>query len=284
MPAFDAQLNVAARLRLFGFRKQQLGEIETAWRRHHAGRQNGDGISPESDVDRHHPAGDRGHAADHHRQQFRPRHRRHVRLHDDRRFGLPHEDVGRRRQRLGAARAQRVHHPARHQPDDDLQHAEVIEHGEERGDEDDGRQRREGKDEAVLGPEDPGHHLLVRERPEHEVRAGVGELEEALDDVRHRAEERVARPEFANLELEDEKRERQLQGHAPEHGPPADRGQVRRARGADSDEADRPGPGLPAVANHVRHGPGESRHHDCDGHGDEAEAAIGSNRGGVSHT
>ena len=141
---------------------------------------------------------------DHHRQQLRLRHPRHERLDDDRRLGLPHEDVGRGRERLRSARPHQEHHRARHQPDDELQDAEVVEHGEERGDEDDRRQRGEGEDEAVPGPKISAIFVWFGEHAEHERRAGVGELEEAADAARDRGEELIARTRAADLNAQDQ--------------------------------------------------------------------------------
>ena len=103
---------------------------------------------------------------------------RQVRPDRQRRLGLPHEDAGRDVQRLGAARA---HHPVHHHREDahdELHDAEVVEDGEQRGDEDDRRQHLEGEDHAVLRalrPEHAGHdprpHRLVAERAEHEAGA-----------------------------------------------------------------------------------------------------------------
>ena len=75
--------------------------------------------------------------------------------------------------------------------DDDLHDPEVIEDGEERGDEDDRRQHLEREDHAVLrpvGPEDLGHdlrpHHLAAERPEDEAGPDEREVEQVVDHAR----------------------------------------------------------------------------------------------------
>jgi hypothetical protein len=183
-----------------------------------------------------------GHAAHHQREQLRLGHARDVRLDDQRRLGLAHEDVGRHRERLGAAGPHQVHHRARHQRDHPLQDAVVVEDGEERRDEDDRRQRREGEHEPVR--QHLAEDFLLGEIAEHERRAFPREREEPLHDRRDGVEELIARPDAEDLELQDEDGQQQLQANPPRHGPDVHGPQVRRARGDDQDEADDAAEGL----------------------------------------
>ena len=66
----------------------------------------------------------------------------------------------------------------------DLHHAEVVEHREQRGDEDDGRQHLEREDDAVLRAflaehrrHDPRPGLAIAERAEHERGPDEREIE-----------------------------------------------------------------------------------------------------------
>ena len=100
----------------------------------------------------------------------------------------------------------------------DLHHAEVIEHREQRGDEDDRRQNLEREDHRVLaafGAERAVHDLRpdrdVAERAEHEPRA--------LDRVRPAAAGSVAEPletpAMPTSVFSDDQRKQELQAEAP---------------------------------------------------------------------
>ncbi len=102
------------------------------------------------DVAGEHAAGDGGHAAHHHGQQFRLGHAGDVGAHHQRRLGLADEHVRRHRQRFRAADAHHLEHDPGHALHDLLHEAQVVEHAHQRGEEDDGRQHLEGEDEAQV--------------------------------------------------------------------------------------------------------------------------------------
>jgi hypothetical protein len=212
------------------------------------------------------------HPADHHRQQLRARHPRHVRLDDQRRLGLAHEHVRRDRQRLGTARAHQIHHRARHQRDDALQDAVVVENGEERRDEDDGRQCSEREHEAVR--QHFAEHFLFGQVAEDERRSCRGELQEPPDHARDGAEKLVAGSDAEDFELEDEQRQQELQADAPRQRADVDRAKVRRERGHDQDEADDAAEGLRARIDGSLQGIGSDGEDQRDSGTREAKRAI----------
>ena len=175
-----------------------------------------------------------GQPAGHQRQQLRLRHPGDVGSDDDRRFRLPHEDVGRRRQCLGPARAHQRHHDAGQQPHRRLQDAQVIEHGEDRRREDDDREGGEGEHEPVGKPF--AHGDRIGEDPEDELRADAGELQEPRDDGSERGEQGVAGSHPADGELQNQDRQEDLEPDAPGDGAPADGGHVGRAGHGRQDE------------------------------------------------
>jgi hypothetical protein len=116
---------------------------------------------------------------------------------------------------LGDGQGHDLHHP--------LHHAEVVEHGHERGEEDDRRQGVEDEDEAVL--------LLVGHAAEDHLRAGVGEFDQ-LDEDRAQTFEDGAAPGGH----QHEGREGDLQGNAGADQLPVDRLLVARERPRDADQ------------------------------------------------
>ena len=204
------ELHLAVGLRHFGFRLEELGHHDGARGRHdHCGEEM-PGLDAERDIGHHDRAGDVRHSRGHHRHQLGARHPRQEGPDGERRLGLPHED---RRRDVEALRAARAQHPAHHEgegPDDDLHDADVIENGEERGNEDDGRQELEGEDDAETG-------VLLAELAEDEGRADVGVAQDAGDQSAQPAEERLPR---RNAQHED--REEHLESQAPSDDPPSD--------------------------------------------------------------
>jgi hypothetical protein len=96
-------------------------------------------------------------------------------------FRLAHEDAGRHVQRLGAADAHGQLHQASHGLDHDLHDAQVVEHGEEGGDKDDGGQHLEGDDEPIggvllaqLAKDEPGADKGIGQHAVHRV-SGCGQ-------------------------------------------------------------------------------------------------------------
>ena len=91
------------------------------------------------------------HAAGHDGHQFAARGFRKERPDGERRLGLPHEDGCGHVHAFGAGDAHGLEHYPRQSANDDLHHADVVEHRKESRDEDDGRQDLEGEDGAERG-------------------------------------------------------------------------------------------------------------------------------------
>ena len=182
--------------------------------------------------------------------QLRLGHPRQERPDGQRRLGLPHEDAGRDVQRLGAARAHEAVHDHREQPHDELHDAEVVEHREQRGDEDDRRQHHEREDVrvlAALGPEHAGHdlrpHGRLAERAEHERRAA-----KAKPRTGDHAADGLERPSRPTLGLEDDQREDELQAEPPGHRAIVDRAARRRQAVGEARISARPATGWTRLA------------------------------------
>ncbi len=91
-------------------------------------------------------------------------------------------------------------------PDHPLHDAEVIEHRDQRADEDHQRQHPHGENEAVAG-----------QIAKHEADAAVGKAEQGGDAVAH-----GAKHDLTGGEVEHQGGKAGLQGEGPQHGPPAD--------------------------------------------------------------
>ncbi len=99
---------------------------------------------------------------------------------------------------------------------DDLHHADVIQHREKCRDEDDGRQHLKGEDRAK-------RCVGRAQRAEEHLGASLGGTQHVLDHVAcpgHRA--------LTVVEAQHEKREEELQAQSPGHGAPADVPAIRR--------------------------------------------------------
>ncbi len=68
-----------------------------------------------------------------------------VRFDDERRFGMPHQNIGSRGQAFGTRRSQRLLHYPRHPTNQDLHQSNVIEDRHQGSKENDSRQYAEGK-------------------------------------------------------------------------------------------------------------------------------------------
>ena len=99
----------------------------------------------------------------------------HVRANGERSFGLAHENTGGNVQRFRPARAH-ADHDLGHLADDELHHAVVIEHGEERRDENHRGQNLEGEDHSQRS-------ALSAQFAEYQLRAGEGILQKLFDAV-----------------------------------------------------------------------------------------------------
>src|SRR5260370_28994617 len=119
----------------------------------------------------HHTARDVGHADSHDADQVGLSKLREKRPDSKRSFSLPHEDAGGDVEGLRTARAHDTGHNPGSDADDELHHPEVIEDREERGNEYDGWQDLEGKDEAQ-------GRISLTKLTENESRANVGKTQE----------------------------------------------------------------------------------------------------------
>src|SRR6185437_11292509 len=206
----DLDVDLAGGGGLAGFGDEDLGQHDGGWSGHDdGGEQVSDADARDLDVGGHHRAGNMRHAAGHDGEELRLRHTRDERLDGEGRFRLPHEDAGGDVQRFGAAHAHHLLHADRHGAYDPLHHAEVIKNGEERRDEDDDGEDLKREDDAVRAG-------LDAKRSEEELAAGFGVIE-------HRAHARADELEnLAEVSLENEYREQELQAHAPGDEPELD--------------------------------------------------------------
>ena len=132
-------------------------------------------IDAKGNVRGHDSARDMRHAARHHRHQFRAGQIREEGSDREWRLRLSHENARGHVQRFGSARS----HDSRHHPgkntDDDLHNAEVIKHGKERGDENDGRQHPKGEVAQL--------RTGVRKIPKDEVRSSIRIAKQLRDRI-----------------------------------------------------------------------------------------------------
>ena len=91
-------------------------------------------------------------------------------------FGLTHEDTGGDVHGLNAGCPHEPHHHSGEQFDDDLHNAEVIQHREERSDEDDGRQHLESENKPVF-------RKFVTQLAKYEFRANERIAQQVIDGI-----------------------------------------------------------------------------------------------------
>ena len=120
-------------------------------------------------------AGDGGEAADHDGEEFGTGHPRDVGADDERGFGLADEDIGGGGEGFGPAGAEGFAEAAAEGADDDLHGADVVEDGDEGGEEDDHGEDFDHEDEAEAGA------ARVREATEEEGDAFVGAVDDHLN-------------------------------------------------------------------------------------------------------
>ena len=199
--------------RLWGsrLRQQHLGEKDGAGRRHDHSREDVPGLDAIGEIGRHDPAREVCHARGHHRQQLRVGQSRQIGPDREGRLGLAQEERGGHVQRLGPARShQPGHDPGKH-ADDPLHHAQVIEHREQRRDEDHSGQDAKREDE-------PGRAVAVHQPfAEDELRPGQRAVEHCLDRVTSPAEQ-----PHTGRNSQDQQGEAPLQHKAPEDDPQRD--------------------------------------------------------------
>ncbi len=136
---------------LFGLGDEHLGDENGAGGGHDDGGEKVLRVDAEADVGSHDAAGDVGHAGGHDGHQLGAGGSVEEGPDGERGLGLSHEDGGGDVGGFGSAGA----HGALHDPGDDandlLHEADVVEQGEERGDEDDGGKDGEGEDGEAGG-------------------------------------------------------------------------------------------------------------------------------------
>ena len=181
-------------------RLHHLGGHERRRGGDHRGGQQVGGVDPQAHEGGQHGAGDGGEAAHHEGHQLRAGHGGHVGAHHEGGLGLADEDVGRRRQALGARGAQAAAHDPGEGPHHRLHQAEVVEHAHQGGEEDDGGQDLEGEEVVLEGvaEDEAGAEIDVAEKGGEEP-AGQGEQG------------------LARTGLEDEQGEEELQTNAGPH-------------------------------------------------------------------
>ena len=148
---------------LSGFRNQHFGEQDGAGRGHDDGGKQMARLDAISDIGCHDAARDVSHAAGHDGHQLAARGLGEKRADGERRFGLAHEDGGGDVEAFRAGDAHGLLHDPGKAADDDLHDADVVEHGKEGGDEDDGGQHLEGE-EGTHGDHAPLVAHIVRRK------------------------------------------------------------------------------------------------------------------------
>ena len=213
----------------FHLRHDDLGHHQPAGRRHETGGDQVLQLDAHGRIAAHDRTGNGGEPAGHHGEQFGSRHRGHEGPHQQRRLVQADEYVGGRAQRFRAARAQNPLQQAADQPHDPAHDAEVIEHRDQRREENDDRQHLKGEDESEC----------VRGKfSENEFAAGAAELEQA----RH-AVGQCRKRCLAGWQVKYQGAERGLQGKGAADGTPVDAPSMRgnepgeRGQNKDADEA-----------------------------------------------
>ena len=177
------------------------------------------------DVGGHDASGDVGHAGGHDSHEFGVGGSVEEGADGERGFSLSHEDAGGDVGRLGSGDAHGFLHDPGEGSDDELHEADVIEHSEEGGDEDDGGKDFEGKYREGGG--------VTAEITEDHGGAGDGVGEEFVDAVASGGKDALAYGGF-----EDEDGEDELEAKTPGHGAPADGATVRGEGVGEGDEGD----------------------------------------------
>ncbi len=157
------------------------------------------GVDAHLHVGCHHAAGDGGKAAHHHGHQFRFGQLVQIGTNDERSFGRADEDVGGRRQALGAGRAHGPLHDDRHNLDQALHHAEMVQQRHQGREEDDARQHAEGENVGVL----------FQQVAEDEIVSRTDEAQQQMESVIEPVEDGPA-----GSGLQHQQSEHQLQQHA----------------------------------------------------------------------
>ena len=160
-------------------------------------------VDAHPDVAGHDAPCNRGHAARHHRHQFRLRHSGNERFNDQRGFRHAHKHVSRGRQGLGPAGAHRLFHNLREHQDNPLHDADVIQERKQC--------RRKNYDRENLESDHHAKGFGVRgQRAEDKDRTRVGEPKHRCDPTTDGVEDNGA-----GARLQYEKSKTQLKCQAP---------------------------------------------------------------------
>jgi hypothetical protein len=227
------------RLGLQRLGQHDLGHQQRTGRRHEAGRDEVVQPRAEQRVAHEHRPRDRRQPAHHDGEELRAGQPGDVRADQQRRLGLPDEDVGGGVDRLLAAGPQQPSEPPAEDLDDPLQHAEVVEHRGQRREEDDHRQHLEGHDGALV--------LRRQHRAEQEADALARGVDDRLDAGGRRLQRAPAhRPR------QHQDAEAHLQRQRPDHGARPDRAPIGRAQPGDAHQRHHPA-GAPQHVDHHDH-------------------------------
>ncbi len=212
-------------VRLAGFGDDQLDEQDPARCRHEGGGQQVLHVHPHHGVASQHGTGDRGHAAAHDGEKLRIAHLGHVGFDHQRRLALTDEDVGHRRHGFGLGGAEQPRHGAADEADHQLHDAEVVEHGDERREEDHQGQHVEGKHEA------DAIHREVDQVAKQEVDTRLAACQHGVDPVGHP----LQRPAPQRY-IEHQSADGDLQGQRQPHGAQANGPAVGRCEHGDEEQ------------------------------------------------
>ena len=174
------------------------------------------GLHTHAGVDGKHAASNGGHTADHHGHDFAAGHAWQVRLDDERRFGLAHEDVGGAAEAFAAAGAHDALHHPRHALYDFLQNAEVIKQAGNDGNKNNGAANGDTQHEGAGFVEGFLHHFVFGQRAENEVGPFAGKGENVLRRLVGDCVNPIAKDGFGNQDGGDG----DLQRHPRQHRAP----------------------------------------------------------------
>ena len=179
-------------MRCFGFGNEDFCHDYRCRSAHNACRNQVSRINSHLDVSCENSACDCGETACHEAHEFASRHVFDVRFDDERRFGLPDEDVCRGRKAFRTACFKDFYKDPRKNADKKLQDSEVVENCEKRREKDDRRQYRKGERE------------LVKQAAEDKLRAGCCKTRDFREAFVEKVENGLSRRGFENEKSEDE--------------------------------------------------------------------------------
>mmetsp|Transcript_65077 Transcript_65077/g.146767 ORF Transcript_65077/g.146767 Transcript_65077/m.146767 type:complete len:385 (+) Transcript_65077:501-1655(+) len=173
-------------------RADEVGHKQRAWHRHHGGADELRGTDAHADVGGEHAPSDAREATHHHAMQVARAGLLEEGLDEQRRFGLPQEEVSRRVHRLDEARAHQLLQEDGYDSDDSLHHTNVVHGGYEGREEYGDRKHLESK------------KVLLEGTPEDEGTAYIRQVQEVGNRVPRILEERHANRGGQHEESEEE--------------------------------------------------------------------------------